>query len=96
MRPSIIRYTYYNIDKLLKPSCANCKYFSKEPSSFYNKENNIMSTCTKFLVKSQNNYTLKDAKIKGDYTEKHPYSLLARFDITMCGLNGKYFTPVNK
>ena len=52
-----------------------------------------MSTCTKFLIKFKNtsNHTLKD-----DYIEKHPYSLLARFDTTMCGLNGKYFITANK
>ena len=93
MRPSIIRYTYSNIDKILNPMCSNCKYFSKELSSFDNKEHITMSTCTKFLIKFKNtsNHTLKD-----DYIEKHPYSLLARFDTTMCGLNGKYFITANK
>ena len=95
MRPSTIRSRFINVDKLFKPMCANCKYFQKEHSS---KEDIILSTCTKFLVKPQNiiNHTLKDDKIKGDYTEKHPYALLARFDITMCGFNGKYFIRANK
>ena len=95
MTPSTIRYAFINIDKLFKPMCHNCKYFSNELSS---KQDIIMSTCTKFLVKPQNiiNHTLKDDKIKGDYTEKHPYALLARFDITMCGLDGRYFIRANK
>lgn len=92
MRPSTIRSRFINVDKLFKSMCSNCKYFSKEPSDI------ILSTCTKFLVKPQNiiNHTLKDDKIKGDYTEKNPYALLARFDISMCGFNGKYFIRANK
>jgi hypothetical protein len=95
MRSSIVRYAFFNIDELFKPMCANCKHYLKDTSS---KEHIIRSTCQKFLVKPQNiiNHTLKDDKIKGDYTEKHPYALLARFDINMCGLNAKHFIASNK
>ena len=93
MRPSIIRYAIVNIDELFKPMCANCTYFLKEPSS---EGTFSRSRCQKILVNPENNIYSKDTKIKGDYIEKHPYAIFARFDITMCGLNGTYFTPANK
>jgi hypothetical protein len=98
MRSSIIRHDLVNIDELFKPMCANCKYFLREKTAIHNPENIMMSTCQKFLVNPQNSIheTPKDMKIKGDYRVKHPYSLLARLDITLCGLKGSYFEPANK
>jgi len=92
MRPTIIRYSGQDIFKhLIKPSCIQCKFCNpiipeKKPS----KEQMFQSTCKKFLV-SPNNY---QNSVLGDFDfrEKNPYALMARLDITMCGLHGKYFT----
>ena len=42
----------------------------------------------------QNIYFEKTGLNGIDFREKHPYALMARFDITMCGLDGAYFTPL--
>jgi len=89
MRPTSIRQinqdALYNV---LKSCCINCKFFSKSPSD----KNIIQSTCKKFLVSPLQNIYYEKTGLSGhDYTEKHPYAIMARLDITMCGLNGKYF-----
>ena len=93
MRPSSIRL--YNKDiftDLLKPSCINCKNLLEYP--YANSDNNLIvnSKCIKFTIKQKNNIQTHEWV----EVNKYPYALLARFDITMCGLNGLYFTPINK
>ena len=92
MRASQIYLDILNI--LLKPSCTNCKFFNKVKSDITpNSEKFYQSTCTKFLVSPmQNIYYAKSGLGKVNYNERHPYALMARLDITMCGLNGTYFT----
>ena len=49
--------------------------------------------CKKFLVSPMQNIYYEKSGLGGiDFSDKHPYALMARLDITMCGLNGKYFT----
>jgi len=85
MRPSSIRF-YKDV---LKPSCINCKYLLEYP--YANSDNSLLvnSKCSKFLIQSKNNIH-PDKWVE---VNKHPYAILARFDITMCGLAGKYFIP---
>jgi hypothetical protein len=82
------------LHNLFKPSCINCKFLNKvTDNKAHPKEQLFKSTCKKFMVSStQNIHYEKSFSI--DYTEKHPYALMARLDITMCGLNGTYF--INK
>ena len=97
MRATHNRQTYYKMfNNLFKPSCINCKYFLKDKESNIDKTFIIRSTCQKFLINPQNNINQNTDQLKFNYQPKHPYALLARFDITMCGLNGIYFTPINK
>lgn len=84
MRPSSIRF-YKDV---LKPSCINCKYLLEYP--YANSDNNFLvnSKCSKFVIKPKNNIQPSE-RVK---VNNHPYAILARFDITMCGLTGAYFT----
>jgi hypothetical protein len=87
MRPTIIRQIgKYIFNNELKQSCKNCKYFKKSDSTI------IQSTCKKFLVSPVKNIYFENADLKSiDYSEKNPYAIMARLDITMCGLHGAYF-----
>jgi hypothetical protein len=72
------------LDTLFKPFCKGCKFLKKSSSG---------DTCKKFLVTP--NYNIYSEKmILGniDYREKHPYTITARLDVTMCGLYGRYYT----
>jgi len=94
MKPKNIRFMSQEIfNNLLKPSCMNCKFFNKvttESSQLNDKF--FQSTCKKFLVSPlQNIYYEKSGLGSVNYKERHPYAVMARMDITMCGLNGSYF-----
>ena len=94
MRATAIRQSGKNILKdMLKPSCINCKFFNKIiDNKAHSKEKLFKSTCKKFLVSPmQNIYFEKSGLGDVDFIEKHPYAIMARLDITMCGLNGTYF-----
>jgi hypothetical protein len=91
MRPTTIRQkTGHDLfNKLLKPSCIDCLYFFREPTSIHNPEQIILSTCKKIIsIPKIINFT-----DRGAYSINHPYVLLARFDNKMCGLDGNSFTP---
>jgi hypothetical protein len=97
MKPTIIRQKGIDIlNQKLSPSCVKCKYFNKVMNHNVSpKERLIQSTCKKFLVNPMQNIYYEKSGLGGvDFREKHPYALMARFDVTMCGLNGKYF--INK
>jgi len=88
MRSSSIRLFNKDIfTDVLKPSCINCKYLLEYP--YANSDNNLLvnSKCRKFLIRPKNNIQISEWV----EVNNHPYALLARFDITMCGLNGKNF-----
>ena len=94
MRPTIIRQKGVDILKhMLSPSCLKCKFFNKVTNnSVPQKERLYQSTCTKFLVSPIQNIYYEKSGLGGvDFNDKHPYALMSRLDITMCGLNGKYF-----
>lgn len=91
MRPSIMRYSGQDIFKdLLKPSCMDCLYFFREPTSLHNPEKIVLSTCKKLIEKPKVKL-LTNGNPVFSYSIQHPYALLARFDNKMCGLNGNYF-----
>jgi hypothetical protein len=94
MRPTTIRQkTGHDLfNKLLKPSCMDCLYFCREPTSLHNPEQIISSTCKKLIDTPKiTNFTDRGAVFS--YSIKQPYALLARFDNKMCGLDGNSFTP---
>ena len=93
MRPTIIRYSGEDIfKKLLKPSCMDCLYFYREPTSLHNPDLILSSTCKKLIETPKiTNFTDRGAVFS--YSIKQPYALLARFDNKMCGLDGNSFTP---
>lgn len=82
-------------NQLLKPSCVHCKFFNKAlvaSTTGTGTEISLQSTCGKFLVSPlQHTYYEKSGMATHDFREKHPYAVMARLDITMCGLNGAFF-----
>ena len=92
MRATIIRYSGQDIFKdLLKPSCMDCLYFFREPTSLHNPEKIVLSTCKKLIEKPKVKL-LTNGHAVFRYSIQYPYVLLARFDNKMCGLNGSFFT----
>jgi len=92
MRSSKVCQTFLNI---MNPLCTDCKFFNKIISE--NGNTSIQSTCKKFLVSPMTNiYFDKSGLGSVDYREKQPYAFMTRFDITMCGLDGKYFIQKEK
>jgi len=95
MRLTTIRQKSQDIfNNLLKPSCINCKFFNKVTSNKVPiKEQLFQSTCKKFLVSPMQNIYFEKSGLGGVvFSEKQPYAIMARLDITMCGLHGAYFT----
>ena len=81
---------YQKMLSLIKPSCKDCKFLNKIVSE--NGDISIQSTCKKFLVSPMTNIYFDKSRLgELDYRGKYPYTITARFDITMCGLDGKYF-----
>jgi hypothetical protein len=84
-------------NKLLKPSCIHCKFFNPVITATVDctgaDVNLLQSTCKKFLVSPmQHTYFDKTEMAKHEFREKQPYAISARLDITMCGLNGGFFS----
>jgi hypothetical protein len=73
---------------LMKPSCLDCVFFRNGGSG----ESIIQSTCKKFLVSPiQHTFADKTGLHNFHSRDKHPYALMARFDVSMCSLQGTFF-----
>jgi hypothetical protein len=92
MRPTLLRQQKPDIfNNLFKPSCANCLYFFREPTSLHNPEKIVLSTCKKFIEKPKIKQFANGFEV--NYSIKNPYALLARFENNMCGIDGSSFRP---
>lgn len=79
--------------KLLKPSCLGCKFFNPgSVSGASDIDPLLQSTCKKFLVNPmQNTFADRSGLQNFHCRDRHPYALMSRLDVSMCGLQGTFF-----